>query len=289
MKKFLIKKTNDGLKHLYLDDSSKEGFTKIKTADNAEVFGNLQNVVLSNKGAFAKSLFFVKDDEVVEVFLPRDAKIDVVDDNCIYELDGLWYVKNVDQTEVLLGKRYEVYFGVPEVFKVSKLVWTYFLDEHDSVVDLCYLTDKNVVKIGPYCKVEVHSGLGSFICKRYDGFYDIYRVRENGLIKQENHEIVWLVEGVYVWSDDLQAWYFYEGFRLWCDNVIYHCEGLEFATLYEVGKNSIRVVAKNGWKFCEGYIRINGMRYYLDNKTGLVDFNKPIPEPNFWQKLFGKR
>jgi hypothetical protein len=131
-----------------LDDSSKEGFTKIKTADNAEVFGNLQNVVLSNKGAFAKSLFFVKDDEVVEVFLPRDAKIDVVDDNCIYELDGLWYVKNVDQTEVLLGKMYKVYFGVPEVFKVGKLVWTYFLDEHDSVVDLCYLTDKNVVIFG---------------------------------------------------------------------------------------------------------------------------------------------
>ena len=69
-------------------------------------------------------------------------------------------------------------------------MWTYFLDEHDSVVDLCYLTDKNVVKIGPYCKVEAYSGLGLFICKRYDGFYDIYRVRENGLIRQENHEIV---------------------------------------------------------------------------------------------------
>ena len=314
MKSFVIKQTDDGLCHLYSYDSARGKFAKIKTAAVVELVTDPTDVLrlyyydreegfkkyadadervkdpthalVWNRNALVKSLFTIEHDEIFETFLSREAKVAFVEGVCIYERDNLWYVNNNTKKEILLGEKHSMYLSGSEIDNTGKLRWDYFLCKKGSLTEIKYFNKGEVVKIGPYLGVDVRDDLASIFCKTQDGFYDIYRLTSNGLIKQKNKEIIWLKEGCYIWFEGKQEWSFYEDFRLWCDNVIYRCYGNELKDLCEVGKDSIRIVAKDGWLFGKDFIGLNGIRYYMDMKTRTVDFNNPQPEPNIWQKIF---
>ena len=132
MSKFVLKKTNDGYVHLYLDDPSTEGFLKITKAKKAQLARKHDNnhIVIFDETSDTKTLFGIIEDETYQITLKKDAEISFIDNVCTFKLDNLWYTMMFCDgkfKEYLLGEKFSIFLPTPQSIQYRTIYWTYFL------------------------------------------------------------------------------------------------------------------------------------------------------------------
>jgi hypothetical protein len=90
MSKFVLKSTTDGQKHLYFDDPDKDGFVKLASKDNAQLFKFGTCALLYNNKEFTKQLFGIINNKVFHVEIPFSSTVEFHNSTYIFEKNGEW-------------------------------------------------------------------------------------------------------------------------------------------------------------------------------------------------------
>ena len=157
MKKFILKRTTDGLHHLYLDDPNETVFLKINTAQNAELLNENKFAVLSDEGSFKKALYGIIGNEYFHIVIPQEVKIKFIDNICIFEQNGLWHTMKFNRGSwyvQTLGEMHTEGLNGSEILKYNKIIWKYFLKHSDGSVIISHIVNGKIVVLGPYSKIQ---------------------------------------------------------------------------------------------------------------------------------------
>ena len=159
MSKLLLKQTTDGIYHLYFDNPDIDGFVKIGQAQDANFYDmHHTHAVLSDKCSNFKTLFGIIHNEVFEVRLPKEAKIEFWNNVCIFERNDQWCTMVFDRglwTEHILGQMHEILLSLPEQIKYKQSgYWKYFLKYSNNGFQLSHLVEKKLIVLGTYSEVK---------------------------------------------------------------------------------------------------------------------------------------
>ena len=302
MSKFILKKTADGLTHLYFDTPYQEGFTKLAQAQHAEFIKKYActYVVLTNDNQPTKTLFGIIDDKFFQTTLDINAKITFVDDViCIYERDSVWYTMLLNSNifeEKQLGKKYKHFLSCPTNIKYKKCYWTYFIKEDNGYLELSHFIEKKHIILGKYTAIKTNNDEKVFGLTD-NRLYDIFTPTSTSPLKGEKRkafESYCDTKGVFLFIPDKEKWAFYPNFYLWGTNSAYKInkyadKKIEYRYVIELCKikdNQLHLFkVSNNYRFTEkpfGII-IDEMFYNFDRQTKLLDFDNP--KPTFKRKL----
>ena len=286
MSKFIHTQTNDGVYHVYLDDPSKEGFTKVAQAKNISCIKehNSKFILLFNDDGLTKTLFGIIENEIFQVTIPKNSKVSIFNSICIYEKDGIWYTmllkKDVFE-EVLLGEKHEVFLGCPKNIKYKTLYWCFFTKKADQYLEMHSIVEEKVVNLGKYLSIENNYN-GEIFAKLPNGFYDIFTPKTVEPKQGNINETFDTLDHLFVWNDQHKHWVAYKG-KLFCPNAVYEvqtCDDNRKILLYELEDGNLRLVKEScDYQFIARPlgIVIDNQIYSQDVESGLIDFDNPKP------------
>lgn len=306
MKNLFFKMTPDGVFHLWLDDSTKDGFQKLAKSKRIKVIKDRSYVVMFDNETSEKRLFGILNDELFEVKLPDDSEVEYTDNVCIFSRGAVWYtIINVDGvwTEQLLGKKKEIDLVWTAMAKYNRSEWTYFLKEQEgNLIELGYFMDGVFFSVGTFSNVfGIKNGI--IAAHLEDGFFNFYN--PSSVLPITNIEgdtfvfegdVIEALDGVFLWSKSVCMWKFYSNCALFGNNAVVRIIG-EYGKnieLYRIEGDRISLVDSGAWKwisskFFDNYLHlcIEGKIYH--NKGGNIDFEYPTTTLKKWIKDFFKR
>lgn len=290
MSKFVLRTTTDGMKHLYLDDPDREGFLKLAQNKKAKLFKYDKCAILSDGEGYVKTLFGFVNNKVFHVELPDDAKIDFINYTCIFERKSEWCSINFlsdSWNEVVLGKRHDLFLPCQYVMKYNCIDWIYFLRKEGQKVILSHIVDEVAVVLGAY--LDVRKTRFCLMAQRDDEGYDMFVPKSVEPVKGNQNEIFDVTNGIYIWSDERNAWVFHQDCRRYASNAIYRIindDDYRKIEVYRVDNKEISLMleaTKWSWNNNPCGICINDMIYIFDVETGILDFENP--KPTFKKKI----
>lgn len=304
MKNLFFKMTPDGVFHLWLDDSTKDGFQKLAKSKRIKVIKDRSYVVMFDNETSEKRLFGILNDELFEVKLPDDSEVEYTDNVCIFSRGAIWYtIINVDGiwTEQLLGRKKEIDLVWTAMVKYNRSEWTYFLKEQeDNLVELGYFIDRVFFSVGTFRNVfGIKNGV--IAAQNLNEYYEFYIPTsiEPLEYKGETTHVIYgfeMLEGVFLRSDKGIGWKFHPKCSIYGKNAIIRIIG-EYGKnieLYRIEGDRISLVDSGAWKwisskFFDNYLHlcIEGKIYH--NKGGNIDFEYPTTTLKKWIKDFFKR
>ena len=311
MSKLILKSTADGACHLYFDNPNVEGFQKLGQGEHFKEHRKEQFISLFNDDA--RTLYGIMHDEVFQVRLPFDAKVEFVDNVCIFEKEikwqfidentrhrkQLWSTIKFDRGAwdvLLLGEKSEKFLSGPDSIQYGKIIWTYFRKKVDGYIELSHFIDGQLVTLGRYSKVWDTRSSRKIIAVRPDGNYDIFEPNSTAPLKGRKGEAFESQEDVFMWSENEQKWIFFENSYLGARNALIKkpngpCDA--YMELYRIEDETLSLVAKGTgrWraKHNKSELCINEIIYTRDYDTKLVDFDNPRPTLKKLIKDFFKR
>lgn len=287
MKKFVIKITDDGKHHLFMDDSSKDYFERIAQASSYQ-FVNTSCVIMKNDAEHFKTVFGIEKNELFQISISADAKIRLFEGVYAYCYDNIYYaviVENAYAKIVPLGELVEQRLLCREISEYEMYNWQYFIDKQDNGKIMINFVIKNqVVQVGPYDYCRNVSLSSLLFCKREDGLYDIYEPNSAKALTGEfvTRDVYHLIDAVLLWKSDKQAWCLYENATRWGKNAMYTITKVAEKSricLYKfTDENTVEcvAVATGDFKIRVDYIKVRDTIYVL-NKQGMVDFDNVKP------------
>lgn len=276
---------SEDLCYLYLDDQSLVHYQLIDHAKNVKFIKSPSHVVLWNKDAKIKTLYGIQHDEIFKVILPKESPIEVINDICIFEENGLWYTMKFDKgawQRLVLGKKFEKRLNsASEIYKFECTSWKYFLkEEPNNTVKLYHFAKKKLCFLGSYFEV-VETNQARIIALRSDELYDMFSPDSCSPIEGKEGETFCAWRGIFVWSKDQNGWIFHPNCSLWANNAAYRILGDygEKIELYRFDGKNFHLVTKGRWYWTSGAsaLCIEGMKYTLNIKTGSVNLDTPKP------------
>lgn len=297
MSKFVLKKTNDGYVHLYLDDPSTEGFLKITKAKKAQLAREHDNkhVVIFDEKSDTKTLFGIIEDEFYQITLKKDAEISFIDNVCTFMQNNLWYTMMLCDgkfEEYLLGKKFSIFLPTPQSIQYRTIYWTYFLRKKETLTELCHFVNGNLIELGSYGYIR-HNDHGRLYCTTDTILFDIFNPKsiapEKGTLGIALEEIYNIQDGIYLPTKALDKWTFHSGYRLLGKNCAYLIEtygNQKVIKLFSINGEKLELVkTSRDFKFeAEPFIlRIDDLEYCFDEQTRLIDLKNP--KPTFKRKL----
>ncbi|MBR5154367.1 MAG: hypothetical protein IKW58_01430 [Alphaproteobacteria bacterium] len=286
MSKFIYKQTNDKVYHIYLDDPSKEGFTKVGQAKSISFIKehNSKYILLFNDDGLTKRLFGIIENKIFQVTIPKNSKVLIFDSICVYEKDSIWYtmvLKKDAFEELLLGEKHEIYLGCPENIKYKTLFWCFFTKKAEQYLEIYSIVEKKVVNLGKYSSVE-HNHNGALLAKLSNGFYDFFTPKSVEPHQGCINETFETLDHLFVWNDNHKHWIAYKG-KVFCKNAVYEvqtCDDKRKILLYELKDGTLKLVRESyNFQFVAhpfGII-IDNQIYSQDVESGLIDFDNPKP------------
>lgn len=304
MKRFLLKMTSDDMFHLWLDDSTKDGFQKLGKSMRVKVIKDGSCVVLYDSIKRVKNLFGILKDEVFKIRLPDASEVEYVDGVCIFSRGILWYtITKVDGVwvEQLLGRRRQVDLVWTAMHKYNRWCWTYFLkDKGEHLFELGWFINQQFFTVGTYSNVY-GIATGKIAAQNEDGYFEFYTPTSIEPLEykdETSHRIYGFeaLEGVFLRADNGNGWKFHPKCSVYGKNAIIRIIG-EYGNnveLYRIEGEEISIVTSGQWKWinskksnCELQICIEGKIYR--NKNSVVDFDNPRPTFKKRIKDFFKR
>ncbi len=286
MSKFIYKQTNDGIYHIYLDDPSKEGFTKVAQAKKISIIkeNNHKYMLLFNDESFEKKLLGIIENKIFQVTIPKDAKVTIFDNICMYEKNesGIWYtmlLKNDVFEELKLGVKHEVFLGCPANIKYKTLYWCFFTQKLDQYKELHSIINQKVVNLGKYLSIENNCN-GEIFAMCENGDYDIFTPTSPAPKQGTPYEILQTLDHLFIWNDKEKHWRAYKGSIL-AKNAVYDvvtCGDKRKILLYELKDGTLELVKESyNYQFVPMpfSIIIDNLLYFQDCESGLVDFDNP--------------
>lgn len=285
MSKFIYKQTNDGIYHVYLDDPSKEGFTKVAQARNFNFVSKstYEYVFFFNDDGLTKTLLGIIENKVFQVTIPKNSKVLIVKNICIYEKDNIWYTMLLKQNifeELLLGEKYEVFLSCPANIKYGTLYCYFFTKKAGQYLEIHSIVRGKVVKLGnKYVSMEYNKN-GEMFAMLRNGFYDMFIPTSVKPKQGSINEIVETLDRVFIWNNNQNKWGAYEGY-VFCKNALYKIqtsEGKDKILLYEL-KDGILNLVKESYEFILSPFKIiiDNQIYSQDFESDLIDFDNPKP------------
>lgn len=285
--------------HLYLDDSATEGFTKLAQSTDLVVIMHKSCIAMYDKDDSVKTkrVFGIKEDKLFQLLLMKNEKVCYVDGVCVYERDDFWYTVGFDnndcQCEIPLGKKHKQIVPFPATMKYGRLTWTYFMLETDSGIQIVFFDkDGGYHEFGPCYEDVVLYGQAVLYAKRCDKHFDI--ITPNGMLTGGKNELKPVAKvknskeevGVFVWSEKHNGWAFYEGYSSLGENALVNGSGNN-AVLWSVGDEGITPVAHGeiSWEANLTRLYVGTKVYSVNPETGIIDFDNPITELTFFEKL----
>jgi hypothetical protein len=286
MCKFIYKQTDDGIYHLYFDDPSKEGFNKIGQAKNLNFpcTNNYKFALLFNEDDLTKTLFGIVDHKIFQVTIPKNSKVSVINGVCIYEKGTLWHTMQLNENcfeEILLGEKHEIFLSCPNNIKFNTLYWLFFTKNTDKYKELYSIVKKKCVYLGKYLQIEYDS-CGKIFALKQDGFYDVFTPisskPEEGYVNEVFGSFA--LDRIFIWDHIHKGWVAHPG-TLFGRNAVYDVkrnDGKNKISLYQMENGSLKLVIENyDYKFVTpSSVVIDGLRFSVDPKTRLIDFDGPM-------------
>lgn len=289
MKKFFVINTGDGMKHLFLDDTSESDLIKVAETKDCFFVKEGSHVVIVTEGKNDNRFLGIENDKLFEIVVPRYAQFEIINGICCYWFEKDYYAILLDETgEAVikcLGKRSTVFLGKEAVKFYQMTTWDYFKQDNGYI---SFAINKKIISLKePYCEVEHYPELGRIACTKIGDYYDIYFPYSDVPIKGDSVSVCEIPEQkhVFVWDKTKQAWSLYRSSYLWGKNAMINvCNELIF--LYEVTAKGLSLVAKGFFYVGKNYVCIDGMYYFLTSQ-GEVDFNPVTTIKAYWRRLKG--
>lgn len=291
MSSFILKRTTDGMYHLYFDTPSKEGFTKVAKAQKANFIKerNHKYVVLYDINATTKTLYGAKDDEFFQTTLAIDAKVQIIDyDICIFERNSLWYTKLFNQNvweETLLGKMNKVFLSCPLNIQYKTIDWMYFLKEGKDGIEVLHFVKEKLITFGKYITVKTNNNEKVFGLHE-TGLIDVITPNATSPLKGSPNtpfEDVFDVKGVYMPYLNEDKWRFHPNYQLLGKNAAYKITTINDEKIIELnriicGEFKLFKVSSNFYFDAEPFcLVIDEMIYSYDTSAQLLNFDTPLP------------
>ena len=293
MKKFVSRITDDGIHHLYLDDSSKSEFVKIAQATYFKELKDDTHVIMSDRDGVSKRIFAIEKGELYEVSIPYSCYVKFVRGVLVYQQEGIYFAiipegKTGKAKIVLLGEMISSSLSWLDMAAYNMPEWVYFTDNRENGTVVNYFVKGEVISVGPYeeCRY-INSGL--LVCKKSDKLYDFYKPNSKMPVDGSKEKVFENVanQEVFIWQDIEQAWRLYENTYVFGKNAMCSTEktkqGSVRRVLYRLTDNTVEPVALGAMEFGEGYIKVENRTYYENN--GVYDFEHPKVRKGF-KRLF---
>lgn len=299
MSYFVLKHDPHDIIGLYLVDYDKEGFIKVAGADKAELLKGNCHAILTEKDPLTKTLYGIKNNKVFNVELPLCSKVEILDKTCVYQRGKIWHTiedANGQWSDRKLGIKHSRFMSCSEILKYGIAEWIFFLNDLNGKVTFSQFVKNKLVDLGTYHTVKISN---SKIIVSDDGkYFDVFRPSSDEKVNGKELKTIRACEGVLVWINNKNKWVFHADCELFGNNGIYKVtkdeQGKKKIALYRIDAENLALVAE-GMKFrfrynhSTSYLWIDGIGYFIDNKTGLVDFDHPKQSlKNRLKKLFKK-
>ncbi|MBQ8750692.1 MAG: hypothetical protein IJZ30_03550 [Alphaproteobacteria bacterium] len=296
MSSFILKRTNDGYFHLYLDEPSNEGFLKVAKAKKAKLVRerNYSHVIIFDENSYTKTLFGIIDDKVYQVKLPNDAEFSFIDNVCTFKKDNLWYTMkfcNGKFEEYLLGEKFDTFLPTPQNIKYRTIRWIFFLRKKETHTELCHFVNGTLIELGSYSNIT-HNNREILYCTNDNHLYNIFNPNSTspqkgtlGVAIEEHSSL----DGIYLPTKALDKWTFYPKYRLLGKNCAYLIEtygNQKVIKLFSINGEKLELFkTSRDFEFdAEPFsLRIDEMKYFFDAKTRMMDLKNP--KPTFKRKL----
>lgn len=286
MKKFLLKSPAEGLIILYLDDSDVEGFKEIARATEAVQLYSSSHVLLYNENGV--TLHGIQDNEVFQVNLQKNDPIDFIGGICIFQKNNQWYTpvfKDGCWQEYLLGKKCEIeHFTTANMIVYSRASWEYFVKNTDKGIELCHILKDKPVVLGTSYVLIKETNRPRIAALDKNGYYDIFTPNSYKPREGEQDETFSALNGVFVWCQAKQQWFFHENCQTFGKNAIIKIMGDKYGEkieLFKLNEESITLVESGPWKWITDrrhlILRVNDNTYTLDPTTQRVNLDNPKP------------
>ncbi len=296
MKQFIRRITDDGMHHLYLDDSSKQEFIKIAQASDSVFICATSHVIMSDRNEEKKRVFFIKNGEIYETFVPYSCHIEFFREWLLCREEENYFAIipecNTGTTQkVLLGKMVEMSLTFRDMATYNMPEWVYFTKKQEDGIVISYFVGDKVISVGPY--EECRSiGSGLLACKRADKFYDLFRPNSEVPIDGSNEKVFERVAKyeVFVWQKDTYAWRLYEhsyllGKNAMCSIARITKEGEHPGVLHRLTEDGVQPIAIGDVYVGTNYVKVEDTTYYK-NKQGMFDFEHPKVHKSICKRLF---
>ena len=295
MKKFVSRITDDGIHHLYLDDSSKSEFVKIAQATYFKELKDDTHVIMSDRDGVSKRIFAIEKGELYEVSIPYSCYVKFVRGVLVYQQEGIYFAiipegKTGKAKIVLLGEMVSSSLTFRDMATYNMPEWVYFTKKQEDGIVISYLVEDKVISVGPY---EEYRSIGSGLlaCKRADKFYDLFRPNSEVPIDGSNEKVFERVAQyeVFVWQKDTYAWQLYEhsyllGKNAMCSIAMITKQGKRRGGLYRLTEDGVQLITIGDVYVGTNYVKVDDTTYY-ENKQGMFDFEHPKVRKGF-KRLF---
>jgi len=291
MKSFLLKQTTDGMNHLYLDDSDRKDFVWLCQAAKVEILQQKTLIALYHKQdtSYTKVLFGIAQDNVFQVTLPENSKITTFRENCVFEIDGQYYTMEFNHgtwEKRLLGKLCETFLSYPDNIRYNRIRWIYFLRDVETCVaikelrrvELTHFVNGQIVVLGTYLSVQEYAE--KIFALYPSGGYAIFNPDSLESLKGETYEALEALNGVFIWSNTHNKYFFHYNYKLFGKNTIYTTyQSNNSIQLFHINGEKRDLIAEGHWHWKEKNLImcIEEMEYSLNIETKLVDFKNPRP------------
>jgi len=259
---------------LYGYTAKNETFKKIASGvDGWYLYDNHQYVILDS-GVGYITLYGINNLIVFNVRLPKNVKIELKGELCIYEMYGKWRAMefiNGNWQETILGCKGE-----------NDLPWPYYRFRTNSEeTEIRFIIDGKVHLAGVF-KDAFAIKKSNVVLLRNDGYYEMLSLKRPSRIIADNPNAFSCDGGLMIWEDKKKGWSRHEGFAFWGYNAVYVLKMIKqrlFMELYEYDGQELVLMAKGAWKWenNQNNLIIDGMIYSKNPKTDKVDFDNPKP------------